>query len=197
MEKLLIALRFFLYMIVWGFVWYFVFDLILGFAMPLIQRRNATVTVPKVTNMPIEKAKAVLKDRGLKARVDTTVPSLNTPAGTVIGQEPPAGTRVKRGRNVYLTLSAGAKNKSVPDLVGMALEEAVRSLEDVGFTVKTEPLFTLDEEPGYVLRMYPPAGSSVPIGSTIILYYSAEPPDSLLFEEDSTQKTEEVQNIGE
>lgn len=187
MGRIFTALRFLLYVGLWVVVWYFALDLLLGFVMPVIQRRGATTTVPKLTGMVVEKAKAVAKEKGLRAVIDTTVPSLNAPAGTVVGQDPQPGTVVKRGRTVYLTVSAGAKSKTVPDLVGMALEEAIKSLEDVGFTVKSEPIYTLDEEPGYVMKMYPPPGSSVPIGSTITLYYSEEPPDSLLFGPDTTE----------
>ncbi len=187
MNRILTAFRFLLYVGVWIVVWYFLLDLLLGFVMPIAQRRWATTTVPKLTEMAVEKAKAIAKERGLRAVIDTTVPSLNAPAGTVVGQDPQPGTVVKRGRTVYLTVSSGAKSKTVPDLVGMALEEAVKSLEDVGFTVKTEAIYTLDEEPGYVMKMYPPPGSSVPIGSTVILYYGEEPPDSLLFGPDTTE----------
>ena len=187
MGRLSAAVRFLVYVGIWVVIWYFALDLLLGVLMPVIQRRWDTTTVPQLVRMDVEKARAVAREKGLKAIVDTTVPSLNAPAGTVIGQEPPPGTTVKRGRTVYLTVSAGAKNKTVPDLVGMALEEAVRSLEDVGFNVKVEPLYTMDEEPGYVMRMYPPPGSSVPIGSTVTLYYSEEPPDSVLFGPDTTE----------
>jgi len=167
MGRLFTAARFLIYVGVWVVVWYFALDLLLGVLMPLIQRRWDTTTVPKLTHMDVDKARAVARERGLKAIVDTTVPSLNAPAGTVIGQEPPPGTTVKKGRTVYLT--------------------AVRSLEDVGFNVKVEPIYTMDEEPGYVMRMYPPPGSSVPIGSTVTLYYSEEPPDSVLFGPDTTE----------
>ncbi|NPA80924.1 MAG: PASTA domain-containing protein [Thermotogae bacterium] len=191
MGRLLTVLRFLLYVGVWVVVWYFLLDAALGVVMPIVQRRWQTTTVPKLVEMDVEKAKAVAREKGLKAVVDTTVPSLNAPAGTVVGQEPPAGTVVKRGRTVYLTVSEGAKNRTVPDLVGMALEEAIRSLEDIGFTVKTKALYTMDVEPGYVLRMYPLPGSSVPIGSTVILYYSEEFPDSLLFGEPEGEDTTE------
>ena len=179
MGKIFAGIRFLVYFLIWLFVWYFVLDLFLGFTLPVLQGRGRTSVVPDLTGIPVEKAKAIAEEKGLRAVVDTAVPSVNAPAGVVIGQEPTAGTEVKRGRTVYLTVSLGAKSKIVPDIVGMALEEAITSLKDIGFSVKVEPLYSCDKEPGYVERMHPPPGSSLPIGSTITLYYSEEFPDTL------------------
>ena len=179
MKKLLPIFRIFLYFFMWVIIWLLVFDFMLNLIVPVFQGRYNTTTVPNLQFKTVEEAKAEAKESGLKVVVDTIVPSLEHPKGTIIGQNPRPGTKVKKGNRVFLTVSGGEHFKNVPDLVGMPLDLAIRSLQDLGFSVKSEPIYTIDEEPGYVIRMNPRPGLYVPMGSLVILYYTEEPPDTL------------------
>jgi len=179
MEKLKVILKFGGYFAFWVIFWLFFFDFSLSLVVPVFQGRYNTTLVPNLRLKSLEEAKAELRRLGLNLVVDTIVPSLEHPQGLVIGQDPPPNTRVKRGRKVFVKVSGGKVYRKVPDIVGMSLDMAVRSLQDLGFKVKVEPFYTLDEEPGYVRRIEPPPGSNLPLGSTVKLYYTEEPPDSL------------------
>ena len=72
-------------------------------------------------------AEAILKDNNLdftlKEEFDAKVPT-----GTVIKQSPGAGSHVKAGRKIQLTVSKGAEPGVVPDLKGKNLAEATEML---------------------------------------------------------------------
>ncbi|MEO0139133.1 MAG: PASTA domain-containing protein [candidate division WOR-3 bacterium] len=171
-------LKFGVYFAVWVVIWLLFFDFFLSLIIPIFQGRYNTTVVPNLNFKTVEEAKAEAKKFGLNLVVDTIIPTIEHPKGVIIGQEPPPNTKVKRGRRVFVTVSGGAHFKKVPDIVGMSLDLAVRSLQDQGFTVRVEPIYTIDEEPGYVIRINPSPGTDVPIGSTITLYYTEEPPDT-------------------
>jgi len=60
----------------------------------------------------------------------------NVPLGSVLQQEPPPGSKVKRGRNIYLvTASKQPEKVSMPNLINLSLREAVVSLETAGLKV--------------------------------------------------------------
>jgi len=187
MRAVLNLAKYTLYFGVWFVFWLLFFDFFLNLVVPIFQGRFNTTVVPNLQFKTIEEAKAEARKYGLKVVIDTIVPSIDQPKGMVIGQEPRAGMKVKKGRRIFLTVSGGAKFKTVPDIVGMSLDLAVRSLQDQGFSVKVEPIYTIDEEPGYVIRISPQPGSSVPMGSTITVYYTEEPPDTL---KDTLKETE-------
>lgn len=56
--------------------------------------------------------------------------------GSVLQQEPPAGSKVKQGRNIYLiTVSQQPEKVSMPNLVNLSLREALVTLETAGLEV--------------------------------------------------------------
>ncbi len=60
----------------------------------------------------------------------------NVPLGPVLQQEPPPGSKVKRGRNIYLvTASKQPEKVGMPNLINLSLREAVVSLETAGLNV--------------------------------------------------------------
>ncbi|MDQ3752196.1 MAG: Stk1 family PASTA domain-containing Ser/Thr kinase [Actinomycetota bacterium] len=86
------------------------------------------VRVPGVVGLNVDQAKADLHDSRLEASVEKTTD--DAPAGEVIDQEPGGGTRVDRGDTVALTVSRGPAPSTVPELVGLSLDQAETALED-------------------------------------------------------------------
>lgn len=61
---------------------------------------------------------------------------LKNPKGSVVIQNPPAGSKVKEHRKVYLTLVAYSTEKvEMPDLIDLSLRQAVNSLRSKGLKV--------------------------------------------------------------
>ncbi len=58
------------------------------------------------------------------------------PQGSVLQQEPPPGSKVKRDRNIYLiTVSKQPEKVRMPNLVNLSLREALVTLESAGLEV--------------------------------------------------------------
>ncbi len=56
--------------------------------------------------------------------------------GSVLQQEPPAGSKVKQGRNIYLiTVSQQPEKVRMPNLVNLSLREALVTLDAIGLEV--------------------------------------------------------------
>jgi serine/threonine-protein kinase len=126
----------------------------------------APITMPDVTKKPADQATTILTALGLK--VTTTKAFSDTaPENSVISSSPPAGATAHKGDTVALVVSKGPQLYPVPDVRGMKVNDAVKTLEDAGFKVN------VDQFPGgprRVLSQSPGPGSKKKSGSTVTLY---------------------------
>ena len=70
--------------------------------------RGRTVAVPNVVGKSKEAARAEFDDAGLRMNVKSEAYNDKTPAGSVTDQSPSAGTIVKTGQIVRVSISLGA-----------------------------------------------------------------------------------------
>jgi serine/threonine-protein kinase len=142
-------------------------------ALAFALTRPDMVDVPNVVGKPATEALADLTKEGLD--VEQRAVRDDAPLGTVVSQDPRAGTEVERGSTVTLRVSSGPGKRLVPDVEGKSREDAVRALTRAGFK------FTLDEEPsseheeGLVTRTDPEGGSEVEAGSRVRIFISSGP----------------------
>jgi eukaryotic-like serine/threonine-protein kinase len=133
----------------------------------VISRGPKPIDVPDFTGEDAGEATRALRKLGLKVdatrRHDDAVPQ-----GDVIAQAPNAGT-LFRGDTVELVVSKGPVLVEVPDVKRMGVEDARRTLEDLGFEVDTEHA-ELYLGLGYVAGSDPDAGTRARKGSTITLF---------------------------
>ncbi|MQA86905.1 MAG: Stk1 family PASTA domain-containing Ser/Thr kinase [Streptosporangiales bacterium] len=118
------------------------------------------VPIPDVRGTLLEEAEKALKERGFDIDV-TEKYSEAYPKGRVVAQDPARGGAAK-GSTISLTVSKGPPMVTVPDVLGMPIDEATERLEDAGFQVK-EHQFGGDR-----VRLQRPTGR-VPKGSTITI----------------------------
>jgi beta-lactam-binding protein with PASTA domain len=108
------------------------------------------------------------------------------PAGSVISQDPAAGTKVDKGSTVSYVVSTGspsptatptptpsASGVSVPNVYGMQSTVAAQELTAVGLTVAYREKANTGQQPGTVVKIRPDAGTVVPAGSTVLLVIAA------------------------
>jgi serine/threonine-protein kinase len=96
----------------------------------------------------------------------------NLPAGRVLDISPPAGTQLRVGSPVVLTVASG--RLQVPDVRGQPQDAAAGALQQAGFSVAID---RRDDPgpPGLVLAQSP-VGSLAPRGSTVTIVVSQTPP---------------------
>jgi serine/threonine-protein kinase len=134
------------------------------------------VPIPNVANQPQAAAAAALQQAGFVV-TSTSTTSNTVPAGYVINTNPPAGTKRAKGSAVQLVVSTGKQQVPIPSLVGQTPSAAGQELGAAGLVVGdqvSEPSTTVQF--GQVTRTDPPAGSTVPIGSSVTVYVSSGVP---------------------
>jgi membrane peptidoglycan carboxypeptidase len=86
------------------------------------------------------------------------------PAGTVVGQNPPAGTPVERGSLVVVLVADGEGDAPlVPDLVGLPLDEALARLRALALSATVVEAPVDAERVGHVVGQRPPPGEPAPV----------------------------------
>src|SRR5437764_11851143 len=98
-----------------------------------LSRGSEKRTVPDVVGMKSNAAARQLTDRGFKV-IPNTAPS-SRPAGIVFAQRPGAGTHVKKGSDVTISISGGLARKPVPNVTDLPLAQAQQQLTSAGFNV--------------------------------------------------------------
>lgn len=150
--------------------------LVAAFVTVRITARGSTVIVPSLTGLDLKQVQQVLRERGLEMEVGGEEWSESYPAGSVMGQQPSAGARVKRGRRLKLTLSRGSEIVQMPLLADMKLNEAQFLLRQLGLEIAGEDTVPSASPRRMVISQEPPAGAKVSRGQPVTLLVSDGPP---------------------
>jgi eukaryotic-like serine/threonine-protein kinase len=132
--------------------------------------RPQSVVVPTVLGEKEDRATELLEARGFEVEVEEF--ESEQPAGTVVEQDPRAGTEAEEGSTVTLSVSEGLGTARVPDVAGLPERKALRRLEERGFAVRSEREFSPDVAAGRVIETEPAAGTSIEGGSEVALIVS-------------------------
>ncbi len=124
--------------------------------------------VPDVLRLRAERAVMVLEATGFSVAVDSA--EGDTPAGTVVGIEPPPETEISLPAEVFLTVSLGPPQVEMPVLVGLTEEEALEVLDSLGLVVsEVETRFRFGMDQGRVVEQQPAAESMLELVSAVRL----------------------------
>ena len=103
----------------------------------LFTRHNKHVEVPDFMNMTLDEALAASREDKLRIEVND---SLYVPAfdpGVILEQRPAAGTEVKPGRRIYVTVNSSQQRMiDVPYVAGYSLRQAKNILETAGLEIE-------------------------------------------------------------
>jgi eukaryotic-like serine/threonine-protein kinase len=133
-----------------------------------------SATVPNVIGMTQQVAAGKVKAAGLIPS-PVSAPSTTVESGLVFAESPRSGLSVKKGTRVTLTVSSGPARIPLRKVEGLSEAEAVAALRAAGFKpiTKTKPSSSVAE--GVVIGTEPPAGTRVPVGSTVTVLVSSGP----------------------
>jgi beta-lactam-binding protein with PASTA domain len=131
--------------------------------------------LPNVVGKTFENAAAILKKAGFPAQQGETRFHKTLPANIVLQEDPPAGSRQKRGTNVVLALSAGQKTAEVPVTTNMSQQQARISIENTGLTMGNVSEQLSDAPRGLVIGTQPPAGTKVELPGNVDIVLSKGP----------------------
>ncbi len=133
----------FLFHLLGMFLVAFLLLLVLFNWLDVYARHGEGQPVPDVRGLAIEQASEILYSNGMEYSVVDSLFVPEAKPNTVLEQTPAAGTLVKGGRRIYVTVNAKtAQMVTFPDVVDMSLRQAKVQIEAAGFVVsriKYEP----------------------------------------------------------
>ncbi|MGE0488723.1 MAG: PASTA domain-containing protein [Vulcanimicrobiota bacterium] len=130
------------------------------------------IKLPKLEGLTVSEARSRLESAGLKVEIEEKADE-RFATGLVISHEPGEDAEVDRGATVKLFVSSGSRWVIVPQLEGLASEEARTVLERLGLEMAIDeyrPDPRADEE--VVLSQNPSAGAKVRKGRRVFLILS-------------------------
>jgi eukaryotic-like serine/threonine-protein kinase len=135
----------------------------------IVSKGPNLITLPDVLGDSQEVAESELERLGFVVDVDTR--DEDAPEGTVIGQDPGAGSELLRGDRVTIIVSTGAGSVIVPSVEGQPRDAAANALGGRGLNVNIVEQETDEEsEDDRVLDQAPDAGTRVLEGDTVTIF---------------------------
>ncbi len=119
-----------------GVIYVLALMLVTRLLLVAITQHDIKVKVPDFSGKTVAEAGRVASRAGVKLHVVDSVYVNRLRKGAIFVQNPQAGTRVKRGRTIYLTTNAmRARQVTMPDLVGLSMRQAKSELGACGLTL--------------------------------------------------------------
>lgn len=132
--------------------------------------------VPAVTGKTLPDATTALTGAHLALGTTTEVFDEKIPAGTVLGQDPGAGTEFRANTKINVTVSKGPQPIPVPSVVGKTSDAAKAALKDAGLAaaIAPEQVNSATVPAGSVVSQTPESGN-LTAGGTVTLTLSKGP----------------------
>ncbi len=132
--------------------------------------------VPNLAGQTLEEARTALTRDGLRAGDVTEVFHDVAAKGTIVETDPPTGTKVPKETLVKLSVSKGAQLFDVPPVVGKPIDEARKTMGDIGFTLAVERELEHDTVPKGSIISIEPKIAKAKRGTSFTAMVSKGPP---------------------
>ncbi len=134
----------------------------------VISQGTEQIEVPDVTNMSQKDAQAALIKAGFAIGTISEEYSSSVAEGNVMKQDPAGGQNKAKGSSINLVISKGAETVTVPNLIGLTLDQARTTAANYGFTISQTGSQASDSvAEGSIISQSPQAGSQAKKGSAI------------------------------
>jgi serine/threonine-protein kinase len=131
--------------------------------------------LPNVVGMSFDAAQTELDKAGFHAQQGETRFSKTIRESVVLQEDPPAGSRQKRGIDVVLAISGGQRTAEVPELINLTEQQAKVAIENTGLTLGGVTHQMTDQPRGYVVSIDPAAGSKLQLPDNVNIVVSDGP----------------------
>ena len=132
------------------------------------------VAIPNVVGISREEAEKMIADNKLKLGEVTEEYNSEYANGYVISQDPAyrENFRIKENSTINLVVSLGLEETTVPKVVGMTEEEAIKALEEAKLKYEIKEEASKKVEEGYVIEQETDPDTTVNAGDTVIIHVS-------------------------
>ena len=156
-------------------MWILIVALVAGAGWFFGRGPGTIVRIPSLNGMLQERAIAQMDSQGVPVKVSTAYDD-EIAIGRVVDSHPGTGKNIMKFQGIELTVSQGPELFDVPDVAGLALESAKKSLAKAGFkNLSTTEEYSSSVDSGSVISESPGAGQRVPKKNTIKLTVSKGP----------------------
>lgn len=155
-----------------GFLLAYVFIFLFAFRSDVIP--DDTI-VPNVVGQLYEDAAATIEKAGFYAQQGEQRISKTAPKGSVLQQDPPGGSRHKKGTDIVLAISLGKKEAVVPQIIGLTPQQARVAIENAGFQMGRTLELPSDYPRGTVFQVEPLPGTQIDLPALVNFTVSAGP----------------------
>ena len=157
------------------------------------------VAMPNVVGLSKEEAKKEIENVKLKFEIEKEEYNKDVPEGFIISQDP-THIKVKQGSTVKVVVSKGEEKTTVPKVVGMEKDKAVKALEDAKLKVEIVEESSKKVQEGYVISQETSPDTEAFAGDTIKIHVStgvekATVPDVIGKSQADAKKTLEAQGF--
>lgn len=106
------------------------------FILKAVTMHNKEFTVPDFTGMSLAETERLASAYGMRTEVTDSVYVRRMERGTVYRHNPDAGSKVKKGRRILLTINAvNPKSVTMPNLIGYSMRQANAELSSRGLNL--------------------------------------------------------------
>ena len=144
-----------------------------GGITPTVTATAVTAPIPNLKGLDYTTAQNTAKDAGFQLTVNGyTLQNTPPPSYVVTQQSPPWPGTARKGTTIEVTMGPKTTTVTVPDIPKNAsLVVAEQKLQQAGLNFKiTSAGQDTTLQPNTVVRLDPVSGTSVPVGTTVILY---------------------------
>lgn len=115
---------------------FFVIIVLVFFSLKIYTRHGKEYIVPDITGKLMQEIEQIDEMSPFDIVIIDSIFQEETPAGTILSQEPVANSKAKKGRKLYLTVASfSGDDIEMPSCVDMSLKLAVQTLTDIGLRI--------------------------------------------------------------
>lgn len=133
------------------------------------------VSLPNVVGLSKEEAQKTIEDLKLKFEIESEEYNAEVEKDCIISQDPTYTEKynnVKEGSTVKVVISKGAEKTTVPKVIGMQEDEAVKALEEAKLKAEIVEETSKKVEEGYVISQETDANTEANAGDTVKIHVS-------------------------
>lgn len=133
------------------------------------------VSLPNVVGLSKEQAQKTIEDLKLKFEIESEEYNAEVEKDCIISQDPTYTEKynnVKEGSTVKVVISKGAEKTTVPKVIGMQEDEAVKALEEAKLKAEIVEETSKKVEEGYVISQETDANTEANAGDTVKIHVS-------------------------
>lgn len=136
---------------------------------------NGEYVVPTLAGKQVSEAETLAKLRGFALEVLEYRGSEEFEEGQIIFQTPIVGTKGNEGDVIQVVVSSGSDYETVPNLVGLSVQDAIAQMQDVDLNLGTIEYGKSSLPDGQIFRQEPVAETDTFAGDVVDIWVSGTP----------------------